>query len=255
MLYDAPEIEKIVDSEAAPEFMKEATKLASTSELEDVAARLGHKSEKFRALLAPDRIEALDEAGFAALTGQIFSLRRKAGRLMRANGLETIRAELAALLYGSDAVGVRIDRFTARIVGVERAMVVSLATEALHFVDPERFWLWTYWIWNPQAKTGVLALVTHEAAELPAAVSDGEIYEKVGRAIVLVDRQGHAAGYSGVGRGLFGTDLFLACAYAVYMYTVFRLKLSQEFNRILPELPELVERVLGVRKMGAKHGK
>ena len=33
----------------------------------------------------------------------------------------------------------------------------------------------------------------------------------------------------------------------LYMYTVFRLKLSDEFNRILPELPELVERVLGVR--------
>ncbi|MFZ8940730.1 MAG: hypothetical protein ACO2ZK_01810, partial [Gemmobacter sp.] len=42
---------------------------------------------------------------------------------------------------------------------------------------------------------------------------------------------------SRAGRGLFGTDVFLASVYAVYMYTVFRVKLSQEFNRILPELP------------------
>ena len=33
------------------------------------------------------------------------------------------------------------------------------------------------------------------------------------------------------------------------MYTVFRVKLSKEFNRILPELPELARRVLGVQKM------
>jgi len=33
------------------------------------------------------------------------------------------------------------------------------------------------------------------------------------------------------------------------MYTVFRVKLSQEFNRILPELSELAQRVLGVYKM------
>ena len=62
---------------------------------------------------------------------------------------------------------------------------------------------------------------------------------------------GSVRGYSRSGRGLFGTDVFLACVYAVYMFTVFRVKLSQEFNRILPELPELVQRVLGVRALAA----
>ena len=38
----------------------------------------------------------------------------------------------------------------------------------------------------------------------------------------------------------------LACVYAVYMYTVLRLRMTQEFNRIVPELPDLVRRLLGV---------
>ena len=42
------------------------------------------------------------------------------------------------------------------------------------------------------------------------------------------------------------TDVFLACVYAVYMYTVLRLRMTQEFNRIVPELPDLVRRLLGV---------
>jgi hypothetical protein len=30
------------------------------------------------------------------------------------------------------------------------------------------------------------------------------------------------------------------------MYTVLRLRMTQEFNRIVPELPDLVRRLLGV---------
>jgi hypothetical protein len=67
--------------------------------------------------------------------------------------------------------------------------------------------------------------------------------------LALVNAVGHSIGFSDSGKGLFGTDVFLACVYAVYMYTVFRIKLSQEFNRILPELSELAQRVLGVYKM------
>lgn len=255
MLFDAADLATVVDAESALEFMKEATKLATAGELEDIGARLETKSERFQRLLAQDRIDALDEAGLTELIGQIFSLRRKAGRLLRANGAEALRTELKALLWGAEALRHRFDRFTARVSGVERGMVISFASEALHFADPKRHWLWTQWIWNPVSRTGALALVTHEAADLRAAGSDGESYERVGRAIALVDQAGHAAGYSRSGRGLFGTDVFLACVYAVYMYTVFRVKLSQEFNRILPELPELVQRVLGVHQTGDALGR
>lgn len=255
MLYDEAAVDRVVDAEAALEFMKEATKLATATELEDIGERLERKSAAFRARLGPEVIDELDGDGVAAITGRIFSLRRKAGHLVRVNGLSTIRAELKALLHGPGPVGARLDRFTASIGGLERATLVALATETLHFVDPERHWLWTYWIWSPERKNGALALVTHDTAALASAAGDGATYEAVGRAMLLVDRQGHTAGYSRSGRGLFGTDVFLACVYAVYMYTVFRVKLSQEFNRILPELPELVERVLGVKSSGAQDGR
>lgn len=249
MLHTPVQIEKVVDSEAALEFMKEATKVASGTELEDIGARLEAKSLLFREILAEDRIATLDEADLKRLLGCIFSLRRKAKRLLRANDLETLRAELSELLYADRLVTERFERFVGEIGGLEKAMIVSLASEVLHFTAPRRYWLWTHWIWNPKSGTGALPLVTQEA-KLDGA-TDGEVYQRVGRAMALVNAQGHAIGYSRSGRGLFGTDVFLACVYAVYMYTVFRVKLSQEFNRILPELPELVQRVLGVRALEA----
>ncbi len=245
MLHDTLDIQQVVDAEAALEFMKEATKLATATELEDVGERLEAKHALFRELLGREAIGALDEAGFKTLVGRVFSLRRKAGRLLRANGIDKLRAELEALLWGPGEPVARFDRFVGAVEGVERPMVVSLASEALHYTRPDRYWLWTHWVWNPQAATGALALVTQQGVDL-AGATEGEVYLKVGRAMALVDAEGHKVGYSRSGRGLFGTDVFLACVYAVYMYTVFRMKLSQEFNRILPELPELVERVLGV---------
>ncbi len=251
MLHDALTADQVagdpvVDSEAALEFMKEATKVATGTELEDIGQRLEAKSRLFRELLAEERLAELDEDGLRRLLGSIFSLKRKAKRLLRANGLATLRGELAALVYGEGEIAGRFDRFVERVGGLERAMIVSLASEALHFSDPRRYWLWTHWIWNPASGTGALALVTHQEGMDLEASSAGAVYRKVGGAVARVNAAGHAVGYSRSGRGLFGTDVFLASVYAVYMYTVFRVKLSQEFNRILPELPELVQRVLGV---------
>jgi len=245
MLFDAVEIEHTVDAEAALEFMKEATKLASTTELEDIGARLERKCALFHDHLAEERIFSLDEAGLKKVIGTIFSLRRKAKRLLRANDFDVIRSELQFLLYGEDPVALRFDRFVGAIDGVEPAMKIALASEVLHFTHPTDNWLWTHWMWNPSAGNGALALVTQDGVDLSGA-TNGETYLKVGQALELVNLQGHAVGYSRSGSGALGTDVFLACVYAVFMYTVFRVKLSQEFNRILPELPELVQRVLGV---------
>jgi len=249
VLHDQLTPDRVVDSEAALEFMKEATKLATNAELEDIGERLDAKSADIGRLLGVGEIASLDEDGFKCLLGMMFSLRRKSGRLIRANGMDTLRDELSLLLYGGGSPAERLDRFTGAVNGVEEAMVLALATECLHFTDPRRYWLWTHWIWNPESGTGAMPLVVRDEVDL-GGDTVGEIYNNIGRATAFVNAEGHSAGYAGSGRGLFGTDVFLACVYAVYMYTVFRVKLSQEFNRILPELPELVSRVLGVQSMG-----
>ncbi|GIT74815.1 MAG: hypothetical protein Ct9H300mP29_8090 [Candidatus Neomarinimicrobiota bacterium] len=43
MLYDEINVKDVVDSESALEFMKEATKLASSSELENIGQKLEKK--------------------------------------------------------------------------------------------------------------------------------------------------------------------------------------------------------------------
>jgi len=248
MLYDEINVQDVVDSEAAMEFMKEATKLATSTELEDIGLRLEKKSKLFSDLLSEDHISDLTENEFRHLVGSIFSIKRKANRILKANGFESLQQSITDLLYGEDTIDLRFNRFIDSVHKLDGPMRVNFASELLHFSNPKKYWLWTNWIWDSKTGTGSLPLIVQEGVDL-SGQSDGEIYEKVGQSLALVNAVGHSIGFSDSGKGLFGTDVFLACVYAVYMYTVFRVKLSQEFNRILPELSELAQRVLGVYKM------
>jgi hypothetical protein len=245
MLYDDVNVQEVVDSEAALEFMKEATKLATSDELKDIGEQLETKSDLFAITLAEERLREMSEDEFRQLVGSIFSIRRKSQRMIKANGFERLRSAMLDLIHGTGTVEERFNVFTGSVKQLDNKMRVNLASELLHFSNPGRYWLWTNWIWDPKTGTGAMPLVVHDAVDL-SGETDGEVYAKIGKAIAVVDSVGHTAGFSGSGRGLFGTDIFLACVYAVYMYTVFKVKLSQEFNRILPGLPELTKRVLGV---------
>jgi|TARA_B100001971_G_scaffold166057_1_gene156841 hypothetical protein len=248
MLYDEINVQDVVDSEAAMEFMKEATKLATSTELEDIGLRLEKKSKLFSDLLSEDHISDLTEDEFRQLVGSVFSIKRKANRILKANGFESLQQSITDLLYGEDTIDLRFNRFIDSVHKLDGPMRVNFASELLHFSNPKKYWLWTNWIWDSKTGTGSLPLIVQEGVDL-SGQSDGEIYGKVGQSLALVNAVGHSIGFSDSGKGLFGTDVFLACVYAVYMYTVFRVKLSQEFNRILPELSELAQRVLGVYKM------
>ena len=106
-------------------------------------------------------------------------------------------------------------------------------------------------MWDPRTETGALPLVTTDDTVFSLAgptegSSRGAIYLTVGRALAFVDETGKAAGFTAAGPGLFGTDVFLAAVYGIYMNTVLRMRMTREFNRLVPPLPDLIRRLLGV---------
>ena len=248
MLFDSLTNEEIVDSESALEFMKEATKLASSADLEDLSERVSLKSKCFQGHLSPSFVDKLDQGNFDQIISLIFSIGRKSKRLIDANGFENLRTMIRELLHGDDPVEDRFSLFVNQVEGIEEKMRINFAGELLHYSMPDRYWLWTNWIWDPDNNTGALPLVVQEEGDL-LGETEGKTYLRVGEAMSYVNQVGKERGYSRVGHCKFGIDVFLACVYSVYMYTVFRVKLSDEFNRILPELPELTRRVLGVQKL------
>jgi hypothetical protein len=240
----------VVDTPSAQEFQREIMDRISEAELRGIAADLDRKSTALRELLSGDP-SLLDRAALSQVLGWVFATRRRAGPILDSIGPQPLAAAIAGLLAAGDPVADRIDRFDAALTG--RAAVAALAgsgfdlpAELLHFTSPERYWLWTRWIWDPEARTGALALLTTDDVDLSAGATRGAVYLTVGRAMAFVDETGKAAGFTTAGPGLFGTDVLLAAVYGVYMYTVLRMRMTREFNRVVPPLPQLVRRLLGV---------
>ena len=260
---------QVVDTETAHEFMTQTLEKAERAELGSIVAELEGKSARFRTLLAPDSLAGLERGQLRGILRSIFATRRKADAILDVMGADAIRGAFSQLLHGAPALPDRFQAFVDSLAGFWRDVrlaprpapgkeetdlpeniLCDLASELLHFTEPESCWLWTRWMWEPRAGTGALPLVTLDDFDLHGQ-SAGETYMKVGVAVAFVRATGEAAGFArfGVNDSPFGIDVFLACVYAVYLYTTLRLRMTQEFNKVVPQLPELARRLLGVWKM------
>lgn len=242
----------MVDTPTAQEFTQLALQRVSEAELDNVAGKVARKSGIVRDLVAPDRLANWAEDDALATLRWVFSARRKASVILNSIGLDELASAIDALIRGSGTHGERLESFHGLIGRVGRGVAPTtgfdLGSELLHFADPGRHWLWTRWMWNPETKTGSLPLIVMEEVDLDGS-GVAETYERIGVAMAFVDEVGAAAGFRTDGHGVFGTDVFLASVYAIYMYTTLRMRMTQEFNKIIPELGELVSRLLGVHRM------
>lgn len=240
---------QVVDAEAAQEFMKETLAKVEPDVLAGIAAELTTKSALFAERLTPDRLAAPNRSDLRVVLRHVFSARRRADSMLDTLGVVPLAHAIDELLHGSDTLPARIERFQA-VLSPFPAAAFELPSEILHFTHPDRYWLWTRWMWDPRPETGALALVTADDFTF-GPQGPGATYLKVGEAVAFVSATGQAAGFSSFDESPFAIDVFLGCVYAVYMYTVLRLRMTQEFNHIVPQQPELVRRLLGVHRMEA----
>jgi hypothetical protein len=241
---------QVVDTEAAQEFMREVQRLIQEPELDEIAEELEVKSRRFREMLDPAALPTISSQQLRGCLRTIFAARRHSDELLAQVGDDGWRRALWNLLHGGGPVSARIDSFERELAEVDQGIRRDVAGEALHFFDPEHHWLWTRWIWDPEIGTGALPLVTMEEYDL-AASSAGETYLRVGEGIAFVNRTGRSVGFTRFGTEAFGVDVYLACVYGVYLYTITRIRMSQEFNKVLPPLPQLARRLLGLHRMEA----
>ncbi len=261
-----------IDIEAAKEFMQATLEKIARDELKAIEVELAEKGQRIRALVTPEKLPALTEQDIQSLLRTVFATRRRAGKILAEIGVEEFRTAIHHLLYDTAPVEVRFQKFVDSMTGfigdvrmlrpkkssdsraklsaeeaaLKENVFCDLGSELLHFTNPLDYWLWTRWIWDPKAGTGAMPLVTMEECDLFGR-SVGETYVKLGIASAFIKATGEAADLTT--EGPYSIDVFLACVYVVYMYTTLRLRMTQEFNKVVPQMPELMRRILGVWKL------
>jgi hypothetical protein len=233
----------VVDTLSAQEFRREILDRITAEELQSIAAGIDRKSRAMRDVLLSGT--SLDRPALREVLSLIFATRRKADQILDAVGPERLGQAIGDLLDHDQDLAGRFDRFDAVLAGLP-APGFDLPAEILHFTHPGQYWLWTRWLWDPHSKTGALGLVTTDDFDLTEGGTRGGVYLTIGRATAFVNETGKAAGFTDAAPGLFGTDMFLAAVYGVYMYTVLRMRMTREFNELVPKLPDLIRRLLGI---------
>jgi hypothetical protein len=158
------------------------------------------------------------------------------------------------LLNGESPEPVRVAAFIEKLNALDTRLALELATGLLHNTFPKANWLWTRWLWDPTTGTGILPLLAGSSHNL-LATNIAEGYARVGAVTAMSMKFAEGTGLwtdelmSNEKRALFANSAFLACAYAVYMYGSTSWRLSRDFNELLPSLPNMARRLLGLPKV------
>ena len=240
------------------ETLQEALAQADAADLVAVADELAERHHRFverlgrtngtgRPDLSPDDLRWIARS--------VTATRRQARMLTDDLSRRPVASLVDDLLHGTGPAPARIARFVARLEGLDPRLGLELATGLLHYTAPAEHWLWTRWLWDRTTQTGILSLLAGSVRNL-LADDLAEGYVRVGSVTAMSMRFAEGTGLltpalvNDPRRSPFAADAFLACAYSVYLYGITSWRLSREFNRLLPSLPDMVRRLLGLPKAG-----
>ncbi len=160
------------------------------------------------------------------------------------------------LLTGVAPTPQRVAAFVEQFLALDTRLALELATGLLHNIAPQDNWLWTRWLWDPTTGSGALPLLAGGIHNL-GSTSLANGYTRVGAVSAMSLKFGEGTGLltpellNNEKRAPFAKSAFLACVYSVYMYGTTSWRLSREFNNLLPKLPNMARRLLGLRKAGS----
>jgi len=239
-----------VDAPSAVEFMREALVKISEEELLGTASLLARKRELLAPLLTSDALAARNVEAVGPILDAVWATKRRRDAILVGVGAPALADGLQALLHGDGDLAARFTAFDQLAEAIEAPVRRDLAAECLHYHDPDSAWLWARWMWDPSTATGALPLVMVDGFDFGGADA-GAVYLRVGEAITAVRSVADELGFRQMRASPFVVDVYLAAIYGVYLYTVTRLRMTQEFNRVIPQLPDLVRWLHGVRGLDA----
>ncbi len=216
------------------------------------------KSLFFQHTLSRDRLPSLTEEEISSVLEKIFASRRKRKKIIEETGVDRIRKAISDLLYGDEKGGFlgigrkkgersweeKVEGFVREIRGVDRKAARDIASEFLHFTFPDRYILWTSWVWDPETETGAIVFLKEEP---PTGGRGrrmyGETYEQFKQVYEQIAEKLSEFGIKV--KGYLFVDIFLAMIYATYV-DYMTLSTMHSAKGFFPPASVMARRLLGV---------
>jgi len=239
------------DDPILEETLQEALKQVSSDDVISIADELSARHERLFLGLQVDSPQWT--SSFADIAAAVTHTRANARTVTNyfAQGDYKIFDEL---LHEESPIPVRVAKFVEKVNALDTRLALELASGLLHNTSPNNYWLWTRWLWDPTTGTGILPLLAGSTHNLLADnLADG--YARVGAVTAMSMKFAEGTGLwadelvINERRAQFANSAFLACAYNVYLYGTTSWRLSREFNNLLPSLPNMARKLLGLKKV------
>ncbi len=215
------------------------------------------KSQLFQETLSKERLPSLSEEDLERVFERIFAARRKKKKIIEETGIDRLKKAISDLLYGDEKGGFfkkkkvertweeKVDEFAKQIRGVDKKSARDIAAELLHFTFPDRYILWTSWIWDPESETGAIVFLKEEP---PTGGRGrrmyGETYEQFKQVYEQIAEKLQEFGIKV--KGYLFVDIFLAMIYATYV-DYMTLSTMHSAKGFFPPAGVMARRLLGVK--------
>lgn len=244
------------DDPILEETLQEALKQVSSEDVIAIADELSER--RARLFLGLETDSAKLTSSFTDVAAAVTHTRANA-RIITNYFAQSDYTIFNELLNSDTPTPVRVAKFVEKVNALDTRLALELASGLLHNISPNEYWLWTRWLWDPTTGTGILPLLAGSTHNLLADnLADG--YARVGVVTAMSMKFAEGTGLwtdeliSNEKRAQFANSAFLACAYNVYLYGTTSWRLSREFNNLLPSLPNMARKLLGLKKKKEEAG-
>lgn len=236
-----------IDLETSYEFIKEIFNNITPEQFQQVIKDLEKKEVLFQSLLTKEKLSALSKTELTLLTSRMFSTRRISKRWTD-DHYDKFKTYTLELLYGPEDFSDRFEKFCSYSKkNLKMKKAYEVASEMLSFSDPDKYWLWSSFMWNPETDTGSLSLVFNDKKFLQNAPSFAELYTIVGQSLEKIKESSAELGIEVTGTAnKYDVPMFLGSVYTIYLFTVTRVQMTNEFTTILPTRLEILKRLFGI---------
>ncbi|MDQ7037751.1 MAG: hypothetical protein Q9N26_00925 [Aquificota bacterium] len=202
------------------------------------------KSVHFQKTLSKDRLPSLTEEEISSVLEKIFASRRKRKKIIEETGTDRLKKAISDLLYGKGTWEEKVENFARQVRGVDRKAARDIAAELLHFTFPDRYILWTSWVWDPESETGAIVFLKEEPPTGGRGRKMyGETYDQFEKVYIQIAEKLSEFGIKV--KGYLFVDIFLAMIYATYV-DYMTLSTMHSAKGFFPPASVMARRLLGV---------
>ncbi|WP_369611707.1 hypothetical protein [Sulfurisphaera javensis] len=168
----------------------------------------------------------------------IFYAKKYADEVISQTGLPQLSKAYSLLKDTSKSYDERVEGFVSIVKGGNKKDIEDMAKEIIHFIEPDKYPLWTRWIWNKERNTGSITYVLKDNITL---TSPSEFFEALSELKSVLNVFGLDTG------NYYPTSIFLVYAYVRLLDYTTHLAIDKKAAGLLPTHLTTTALVLGLK--------